>query len=124
MENVAIENVLISPIQMTETSPERRNQKRLSVSVPITIKSEHGSVQTRGYTRDLSSVGIFLYSDSRFIEGSELEIVMILPKEMTGGERRWVCCRGLVVRTEETDGQRCGIAASIESMEILPEIGG
>jgi c-di-GMP-binding flagellar brake protein YcgR len=109
---------------MPEPKPERRKQKRLSVTVPITIKSEQGALQTTGCTRDLSGGGIFLYSDSRFSEGSELEIVMILPKEMTGGEKRWVCCRGPVVRVEENDEGRFGVAASILSMEILPEIGG
>jgi c-di-GMP-binding flagellar brake protein YcgR len=109
---------------MPEPKPERRKQKRLSVTVPITIKSERGAVQTNGYARDLSSGGIFLYCDSRFSEGSELEMVLILPQQMTGGEKQWVCCRCSVVRVEEAGERRCGVAARILSMEILPEIGG
>lgn len=108
---------------MPEPKPERRKQKRLSVTVPITIKSERDAVQTSGYARDLSSGGIFLYCDSRFSEGSELEIVLILPKEMTGGEKQWVCCRCSVVRVEEAGERRCGVAARILNMDILPEIG-
>jgi hypothetical protein len=109
---------------MPAPNPDRRKQKRLSVTVPITINSEQGALQTSGCTRDLSNNGIFLYCDSRFSEGSELELVMLLPKEMTRGEKRWVCCRGPVVRVEENDEGRFGVAASITSMEILPEIGG
>jgi c-di-GMP-binding flagellar brake protein YcgR len=108
---------------MPEPKPERRKQKRLNVTVPITIKSERDAVQTSGYARDLSSGGIFLYCDSRFSEGSELEIVLILPKEMTGGEKQWVCCRCSVVRVEEAGERRCGVAARILNMDILPEIG-
>jgi len=109
---------------MPEPKPERRKQKRLSVTVPITIKSERDAVQTSGYARDLSSGGIFLYCDSHFSEGSELEIVLILPKEMTGGQKQWVCCLCSVVRVEEAGEQRCGVAARILNMDILPEIGG
>ncbi len=113
-----------SPSSMPEPKPERRTQKRLSLALPVTIKSEQGTVEASGCTRDLSSSGIFLYSDARFSEGSALEMVLILPKEMTGGEKRWVCCRASVVRVEASGEQRCGVAARILSMEILPEISG
>jgi hypothetical protein len=109
---------------MPEPKPERRTQKRQSLSLPVTIKSEQGTIEASGCTRDLSSSGIFLYTDSRFGEGSELEIVMILPKEMTGGEKRWVCCRASVVRVEQNGEQRWGVAASIQTMEVVPEIAG
>ena len=109
---------------MPESNPDRRTQKRLSLALPVTIKSEQGTIQASGCTRDLSSSGIFLYSDSHFSEGSALEMVLILPKEMTGGEKRWVCCRGSVVRVETSGQQRRGVAARILSMEILPEISG
>ena len=46
-----------------------------------------------GVTRDLSTGGIFLYTDSRISEGSELEMVLILPAEITNSEKQWVCCQ-------------------------------
>jgi len=107
---------------MPEPKPERRTQKRLSLALPVTIKSEQGTIEASGCTRDLSSSGIFLYSDAHFSEGSALEMVLILPKEMTGGEKQWVCCRASVVRVEPE--HRRGVAARILSMEILPEISG
>jgi hypothetical protein len=52
-----------------------------------------------------------------------LEIVLILPPELTQGEKQWVCCQAAVVRVENaTSGGGFGVAAKIESMEILPEI--
>jgi hypothetical protein len=73
----------------------------------------------------LSTNGIFLYLDSEVAEGSKLEIVLILPPELTQGEKQWVCCRAVVVRVEEgTGGGPRGVAASIQSMDLLPEIGG
>ena len=56
-------------------------------------------------------------------EGSEMEMVLILPPEITQGEKQWVCCRASVVRVEDgAENGSFGIAASIQSMEILPEI--
>jgi len=85
---------------MPDAKPERRSRQRLAVRVPVSIQSRQGRVQASGYTRDLSTSGIFLYTDSQIGEGSELEMILILPTELTGGEKRWVCCRASVVRVE------------------------
>jgi PilZ domain len=109
---------------MTE-SKERRAQKRVPAEVPVSLRPAGGGPPTAGRTRDLSSNGIFLYADSHLEPGSELEMVLILPAELTQGERRWVCCQAVVVRVEnggQTDG--VGVAATIRTMELLPEITG
>src|SRR5437879_13093480 len=111
-----------SPSSMPESKHERRTQKRLSLALPVTIKSEQGTVEDSGCTRDLSSSGIFLYSDAHFSEESALEMVLILPKEMTGGEKRWVYCRASVVRVEASGEQRCGVGAGMLGMEIIHEV--
>lgn len=108
---------------MPDAKPERRSGQRLSVRVPVSIQARQGGAQASGYTRDLSTNGIFLYTDSRIAQGSELEMVLILPPELTAGEKRWVCCRALVVRVEDSEGgSNLGVAARIRSMEVLPEI--
>src|SRR5207245_9540078 len=109
-----------SPSSMAEPKSERRTQKRLSLALPVTIKSEQGTVEASGCTCDLSSSGIFLYSDAHFSDGSALEMVLLLPKEMTGGEKRWVCWRASVVGVGASGEQRCGVAARILRMEMLP----
>ena len=108
---------------MSETKRERRSGQRIPVRVPVSVKAPHERVATSGVTRDLSMGGVFLYTDSRISEGSELEMVLILPPEITKGEKQWVCCRASVIRVE--DGQErgsFGVAASIRSIEVLPEI--
>ena len=67
--------------------------------------------------------GVFLYTDSQIREGSELEIVLMLPGELTDGEKKWVCCQAAVVRVERVEGENgLGVAASIRNMQVLPEI--
>jgi hypothetical protein len=108
---------------MTEKNTERRTQKRIPTRVPVTIKSTEGGVQTTGYTRDLSSSGVFLYADADINAGSELEIVLVLPPELTNGEKRWACCQASVARVENKgDGSPLGVAATIRRFELLPEI--
>jgi PilZ domain len=108
---------------MSDARLERRSQQRLPVRVPVSIQSRPGRAQASGYTRDLSTSGIFLYTDSQIAEGSELEMVLLLPPEHTAGEKRWVCCRASVVRVEDSeDGSDFGVAARIRSIESLPEI--
>ena len=82
-----------------------------------------GAIDTARLTRDLSRGGVFLYTDAQIIAGSEIEMVLILPPEITMSEQQWVCCRASVVRVENgQEGKGFGVAASIRSMDILPEI--
>lgn len=110
---------------MPSPTPERRCQSRTPARVPVSITTSKGDLKAVGYTRDLSANGIFLYTDSQIHQGTELEMVLILPAELMQGETRWVCCQAAVVRVEEK-GEKggFGVAASIQSMEVLPEIVG
>jgi hypothetical protein len=87
------------------------------------MKSGPDQRETAGFTRDLSEGGIFLYTNSQVAEGSELEMVLVLPPEITQGEKRWVCCQASIVRVEDDPAAgRRGVAADIHRMEFLPEI--
>jgi hypothetical protein len=107
---------------MATPKNERRSQKRIPVRLPVSIASGQSEAAT-GHTRDLSSSGIFLYTSQQIREGNELEVILILPPQLTHGEKRWVCCLASVVRVEQTrrSGQ-LGVAASIRKMATLPEI--
>jgi hypothetical protein len=108
---------------MADLKTERRSQSRLAVRVPVSIRSE-GQFGPTAHTRDLSMSGIFLYTESKIQPGSLLEMVLILPPELTQGKKRWMCCQAAVVRVEEpVPGQGFGVAASIRRIELLPEIG-
>jgi hypothetical protein len=113
--------VTLSP-RMIAPKDDRRSRQRIPASVPVSIKAPQGNLQLTGQTRDLSSSGIFLYTSSNISEGSELEMVLILPPELTQGEKRWVCCQASVVRVEDKKDGNFGVAARIRNMDVLPEI--
>ena len=107
---------------MSRTKVDRRSGNRVEVRLPVTVKPRDGSAEQIAYTRDLSAQGIFFYSDSKITEGSQLEMVLILPAEVTAGERKWVCCQASVVRVEAGAGQEFGVAAVFNRLDVMPEI--
>jgi c-di-GMP-binding flagellar brake protein YcgR len=98
---------------------ERRSQKRIPARIPVSIRSSSDRAQAE--TRDISASGIFLYTTKRLAEGSALEMVLMLPAELTQGEKRWICCQAEVIRVEGS-GERFGVAAAIRNIDALPEI--
>jgi hypothetical protein len=102
---------------------ERRSGTRIATRVPTRVRPVQGADQTpqTAQTRDVSANGVFMYSKSRMEKGTEVELVLILPPELTSGEKCWVCCQATIVRVEE-EGSEFGVAAKIRRMDILPEV--
>jgi hypothetical protein len=89
--------------------------------MPVCVRNAHGSAEMTAHTRDVSSNGVFLYTQTRMVEGSEVELVLILPPELTSGEKCWVCCHAEVLRVEG-QGQHFGVAAKIQRIDVIPEV--
>jgi hypothetical protein len=98
---------------------ERRSGTRIVTRVPTRVRTQQGA-DLQAQTRDVSASGVFLYTNSKMEKGTDVELVLILPPELTSGEKCWVCCQATIVRVE--DGPEFGIAAQIRRMDILPEV--
>lgn len=103
-----------------KSDQERRSGTRIATRLATRVRTAQGG-EVPAHTRDVSANGIFLYTNSRMEQGSEMELVLILPPELTCGEKCWVCCQATVVRVEE-EGAEFGVAAQIRRMDILPEL--
>jgi hypothetical protein len=101
---------------------DRRSRSRVVAKLPVRVRSTAANAELSAETRDVSTNGVFLYTNSRMAEGSDVELVLILPPELTSGEKCWVCCHARVLRVEQGPGKDFGVAAEIERMDILPEI--
>jgi len=99
---------------------ERRSGNRIATRMPTRVRTAQGA-DHKAETRDVSANGVFLYTKSRMEKGAEVELVLILPPELTTGEKCWVCCQATIVRVEE-EGREFGVAAQIQRMDILPEV--
>jgi c-di-GMP-binding flagellar brake protein YcgR len=107
---------------MSDPKPDKRARSRIRVDVPVFIKTKQDATQVSAVTRDLSATGVFLYTEKRIEQGSKLEVVLILPAELGLGEKQWACCQASVVRVEEGGGGKFGVAATIDRLDLLPEI--
>jgi hypothetical protein len=91
------------------------------------------SVEGVGFTQDLSSRGVFFFTNAALTEGSEIELTLRMPSEITLGESMPVRCRGRILRVvrpaaSAADGSgtantetKIGVAVRLEGYEYLPE---
>src|SRR5216683_3024117 len=103
---------------------ERRTTRRYDLSLPIIIRvpTERKSDSQQGKTRDISTRGLYFVVDQNMESGSQLDITLTLPTEITHGSEVFVRALGKVVRVErrmEDGSARMGVAAVIERYDII-----
>ena len=103
---------------------ERRVARRYDLSLPVMVRiPAQGFAATQsGRTRDISTKGLYFVIDQDVRAGSNLDIMLTLPKEMTNGEEVLVKASGKIVRVEsrmEDGNERLGVAAVIERYDIM-----
>ncbi len=102
---------------------ERRAEKRTPVQIPVKVRPKGANVpEQSALTRDLSSSGIFLYSESAIEPGAKLDLVVMIPPELGLGTGGWMLCQASVVRVEESEGRGIGVAATLDRIDQLPEL--
>jgi len=103
---------------------ERRTSRRYDLSLPVIIRvpAERAADTQQGKTRDISTRGLYFVLDQDLEAGSELDITLTLPAEITHGTEVLVRALGKVVRVErrmEDGTARMGVAAVIERYDII-----
>jgi hypothetical protein len=88
--------------------------------LPLKVRmSEAGPGETTTESEDVSSRGVYFYLPKDVRKGSDVEIMMTLPHEITLAGPVRVRCMGRVHRTERRGEQKVGIVAAIERYEFL-----
>lgn len=116
-----------SPVQV-----ERRVGQRFPYLLSLSLRQPSESVEGVGFSQDVSSRGVFFFTDAALIEGSEIELTLKMPSEITLGESMPVRCRGRILRVvrpassacDSTAGQsetKIGVAVRLECYEYLPD---
>lgn len=114
------ESKLGVPAKMTERRIARRYDLALPVIIRIPVEKEISS--HNGKTRDISTRGVYFMLDQDLSAGTEIDITLTLPSEVTRGSEVFVRAMGKVVRLEkkpENGSSRVGVAAVIERYEII-----
>lgn len=113
---------------------ERRVGQRFPYLLPVSIRESATGVEGVGFTQDLSSRGAFFLTDAPLREGSEIELTLKMPSEITLGESMRVRCRGRILRVvrptakfgQDSSNTPCaetkvGVAVRLEGYEYLSE---
>ena len=103
---------------------ERRVARRYDLSLPIIVRvpTDRALDSQQGKTRDISTRGLYFVVDQKLESGSQLDITLTLPTEVTHGSEVFVRALGRVVRVErrmENGSARMGVAAVIERYDII-----
>lgn len=103
---------------------ERRTARRYDLSLPVIIRVpvDQDVSSRNGKTRDISTRGVYFTIDQELGPGSELDITLTLPAEVTRGSEVFIRAMGKVVRVDkkpEQGASRIGVAAVIERYEII-----
>ena len=100
---------------------ERRSGQRFQLHLPLAIHVNGKAVP--GFTQDVSSRGLFLYTEAQLVEGAAVELTFTMPSEITLGENMRVRARGRVLRADSSQaGPRTGVAVQLDSYEYLPSL--
>jgi len=103
---------------------ERRTARRYDLSLPVIIRvqAERAADTQKGKTRDISTRGLYFVLEQDVEAGSELDMTLTLPAEITHGSEVFVRALGKVIRVErrmEDGSARMGVAAVIERYDII-----
>jgi len=113
---------------------ERRIGQRFPYLLPVALRQTSTSLESVGFTQDLSSRGVFFFTDAPLQEGAEIELTLRMPSEITLGESMPVRCRGRILRVVRPAAAsifgspgttraetKIGVAVRLEGYEYLSE---
>ncbi len=115
---------------------ERRIGQRFAFNLPVSLREVSTSAEGLGFTQDVSSRGAFFFTDMQLSEGTEIELTLRMPSEITLGDSMQVRCRGRVLRVvkamdnagfeakpfeSKSAETKIGVAVCLKGYEYLPE---
>lgn len=116
------------------TTPPVRVERRVGQRFPYLLATsfrQRDGIEGVGFTQDLSSRGVFFFTDASLTEGAEIELTLRMPSEITLGESMPVRCKGRILRilrpvtnsAPETSSvpTKIGVAVRLECYEYLSE---
>lgn len=100
---------------------EQRKHRRYNLPFPVLVRSkDRGEPPIETSSKDISASGIFLVLSEEFALGTELEMEVTLPAELTGGKSVQLRCRGKIIRMEHMNSEgKIGVGASITRYEFI-----
>lgn len=109
---------------------ERRAGQRFPYLLATSFRQIRDGIEGVGFTQDLSSRGVFFLTDAALVEGSEIELTLRMPSEITLGASMPVRCKGHILRivrpkpssvAGHSTQSKIGVAVRLQCYEYLPD---
>lgn len=102
---------------------ERRASRRFRIKLPMTVRWANlsGNWETQAESEDITSRGVYFFSPAKIENGSSVEVIIVMPHQITLAEPVRVRCLGHVRRTEIKDTGRRGVVVEIQQYQFLRE---
>jgi PilZ domain len=102
---------------------ERRATNRYDLVLPVTVQTT-GQPSRSARSKDVSRRGIYLVleSDDNLLPGTELDLTVTLPHEVTAGTEVFLCAHGRAVRLDKSAGEGTGdmgLAVAFETCDFI-----
>jgi hypothetical protein len=101
---------------------DRRNTRRIPFKTALRVRVwKSGSLEREAESENLSEHGTFFTTDAPMVIGSEVEILLKMPEEITGKPATDWRCTGHVVRLQPAGPSRGrqGVGIQFDCYEIL-----
>ena len=91
------------------------------MTLPVRVLAHDASgPELKAHTRDVSYRGLYFLADATFTDGTEIDFIITLPHQMIAAGDVNIRCHGQVVRVEQSENGKNGIAARIDRYEFIP----
>jgi len=103
---------------------ERRATRRFRIKLPLTVRwaNRSGNWETQAESEDITSRGVYFFLPAEIENGSSVEVIIVMPHQITLAEPVRVRCQGRVRRTEIKDTRRVGVVVEIQKYQFLRKI--
>ncbi|HEY6766558.1 MAG TPA: PilZ domain-containing protein [Candidatus Sulfotelmatobacter sp.] len=119
---------------------ERRGGQRFPFLLPVSVRDVASGIEGLGFTQDISSRGVFFFTEMPLSEGAPVELTLNMPSEITLGDNMRVRCRAHILRvvrpaakgfmpqesavrgqSQSSAETKIGVAVRLEGYEYLPD---
>jgi PilZ domain len=123
-ETVKEAEVTITVVKQTQVERrERRKATRYSLFLPVTVQTpRQRSWNARSKNVSVRGAYLFVDPDDNLLPGTELDLTLTLPKEVTTGAEVRVHARGKAVRVDKfakAGTRRIGLAVAFETCDFV-----
>jgi hypothetical protein len=104
------------------SDPDRRRAQRIALQQVVSVSLGNGGYEVPAITENISSDGVFLYSDQLIHEGSEAGFILVVPPTETEPEGKRMWCFGKILRVEkESQEGKFGMAIRFQRYQVLSQ---